>query len=151
MPRLQPLLAPIAIALLLPSSATAQSLSALVSVNSSSLSIASLHQENGTVSRILPPFSTSGGGLSGECNAGFDGLRYYKNTADGYLHTVYAPTGHVMGKVALRNHPGNSSCCRTLGDTIRARVPSGTTARVSFGRMSLIRYRSRALGAANRR
>ena len=106
MPRLQPLLAPIAIALLLPSSATAQSLSALVSVNSSSLSIASLHQENGTVSRILPPFSASGGGLSGECNAGFDGLRYYKNTADGYLHTVYAPTGHVMGKVALRNHPG---------------------------------------------
>ena len=99
-------IASIAIALLLPSSATAQSLSALVSVNSSSLSIASLHQENGTVSRILPPFSASGGGLSGECNAGFDGLRYYKNTADGYLHTVYAPTGHVMGKVALRNHPG---------------------------------------------
>ena len=90
---------PLLALLLLPVLATAQ-LTALVDF-SGNLAIATLHENNGTVDSVHPLFGTSGGGLSGNCNAAFDGANYYKALTDGMLHIIDASTGTLSRKVAL--------------------------------------------------
>ena len=78
-------------------------LTALVDVPAnSSFAIATLSQENGTITQLHPSFAPSGGGMSGGCNAGFDGKRYYKSMADGYLYTLDATSG-VSSRSRLRD------------------------------------------------
>ena len=67
------------------------------------LSVAALAPSNGSIARVLPPFSQPGGGMSGVCNSAYSATRgvFMRVSPAGQLLTISASTGLVMANVSL--------------------------------------------------